>query len=549
MTGSSSPPAAIREERGAPASSSPSKWLRLLVGNDDGQRVTRCLLLLATAFGLGLRIYNFVVRPPTLWQDEAYWAVKTLQTAAIDAQIRPLGFMLTTQLLLHLLGAAAWVYRLLPFVGSLVSMVLAPYVALRLLRSHWSQLLAVTLLAVSPIALEMAVEFKHYGTEVGVYVALLAAVLSYREKRSWTRLLFLLALAWVAFFFSITVIFAYPALFGFLGWQLWQEKNWRRLSACAGVALLCLSTITTIYFTTWRTIKSDKAENKWGTWYDVFYIENGLRTEYRSRLAWSTDKYFALASVPGVGRERWETARLAPTSLARLKTADLVLWSALHLAGLAWLVRKRRFLELAVLWSPLLFVTAFNLAARWPAGAFRTNTFYVPFAIFIASFGTEWFAELPERRRWLGSCFAALLLLPTLYFRPLLTEKGLFAKPGAFTEALQLLPTEPARNARRLIMDFESCRPWDYYTAYDEPFAEVGRKLRRYRKLCRRTTKDLTRELARQVKTGQASLMLLLTDPRKFAPVTRAAQSSCRKLDVEWVRGQTHLLLRCRIKP
>ena len=28
-------------------------------------------------------------------------------------------------------------------------------------------------------------------------------------------------------------------------------------------------------------------------------------------------------------------------------------------------------------------------------------------------------------------------------------------------------------------MDFESCRPWDYYTAHDRPFAERGRPLRR----------------------------------------------------------------------
>jgi hypothetical protein len=317
----------------------------------------------------------------------------------------------------------------------------------------------------------------------------------------------------------------------------------------AGTALICLATITTIYFTTWRTISSGKAENKWGTWYDVFYIKNGLKTTHDSRLTWTAAKYFELASVPGVGRERWESSRISPEGMTRLREADLVLWGALHVLGLAWLARKKRFGELAVLWSPLLILTAFNLAGRWPAGAFRTNTFYVPFAILIASFATEWFLELREGKmlRWLGPSFAACLLLPTLWFRPALTEKGLWAKPGAFTEAMLLLPEAPPRGERKLLMDFESCRPWEYYANYDKAFLKRRPEMHRtYSVTCLRTGMKLAREMKKLASSQPRGFSMLFTDPRKFDYLVAAVQETCAESTTHWVRGRTHLLFRCQ---
>jgi hypothetical protein len=524
------------------------KLAGLILGNDQQQRGFRVALLLCTLLGLGLRVFDYAIRPNSLWQDEAYWAVKALKTAAIDAQIRPLGFMLVTQLMLRLFGAAEWVYRLLPFIGSLVSMALMPYVARRLFRSPWTQLLAVLLLAVNPVALEMAAEFKHYGTEIGVYVAVLAALLHYLERRTARALGVLLVSAWLSFLLSITVIFTYPALFAIVGWDAWQSKRWRRLIAAGGVALVCLGTITTIYFTTWRTIKTNKAENKWGTWYDVFYIPGGLKTQYDTRLGWTTAKYAELASVPGIGRQMWSSERIAEPKLERAKRVDLAVWAALHVLGLAWLARRKRFVELATLWSPLLLVVLFNLAGRWPAGAFRTNTFYVPFAILLASFGCEWLTLLPARLRYLVPGVVGLLLLPSAYFRPAWFEKGLWAKPGEFREALELLPTAPRKNQRKLIMDFESCRPWDYYSVHNRATAELGRQLRkRYSKVCRRNAKEQDAEMRRQARE-RGGFTLLMTDPRKFESVQQQARKYCERVDTSWTSQRYHLVLRCSAK-
>ncbi|RYZ03127.1 MAG: hypothetical protein EOO73_28885 [Myxococcales bacterium] len=515
------------------------------LGPDDEQRPQRWLLLACVLVGLGLRVFNFAIAPPSLWQDEAYWAVKAVKTAAIDAQIRPLGFMLVTQLLLRTLQVAGWVYRLLPFAGSLLSMGLAPYVALRLFKSGWVRALSVLLLALSPVALEMAVEFKHYGVEVGVYVGILAALLFYRDRPSWSRLALLLGAAWASFFFSLTIIFFYPAVFGWLLLVSFRQRQWRRVAAAAGVALLCLGTITTIYFTTWRTIKTEKAEKKWGTFYDVFYTKNGPQNKYDSRATWSTAKYFELAGTPGVGRVLWRASRISEPALDRLRNVDWAVWSALHLAGLAYLLQRRRYLELFALWTPLLLVTAFNFAGRWPAGAFRTNTFYVPFAIFLSCHALEWLSEAQGRLRRATPAAALLLLLPTLYFRPGLTEKGLWAKPGDFPAALALLPLDPPSRERTLIMDFASCRPWDYYTVYDAPTRDIGPTLRRrYKDSCQRQTRKLEAEMRRRA-TPKRGFWLLMTDQRKYDYLQGVAREICEKAEVQFVRGRTHMLVRC----
>jgi hypothetical protein len=394
----------------------------------------------------------------------------------------------------------------------------------------------------------MAVEFKHYGTEVGVYVAVLAVLLHYLEKRSLFSLLLVLGVAWLSFFLSLTVIFTYPVLFAFLAWDSFRTRRFRRLASVCAVAVLCLATIGTIYFTTWRGISAGKAEKKWGTWYDVFYLQNGRMTKYDSRAAWTAAKYFDLAGVAGVGREVWKSDRVSEPALTRLKQVDSVFWGALHVAGLALLARRRRYLELSLLWSPLLLVTAFNLAGRWPAGAVRTNTFFVPYAIFIACQAGEWLEGAQEGvRRLSRPLFAGLCLLPTLWFRPGLVEKGLFAKPGRFTDALLLLPQNPPKRPQKLLMDFASCRPWEYYSAYDEGLlAERPRIRRDYVGVCRRRHKDIMAEFNRLVRSQRRGFAVLMTDDRKFVAIEKAARESCKRADVRWVGNRTHLIVVCR---
>jgi hypothetical protein len=139
-----------------------------------------------------------------------------------------------------------------------------------------------------------------------------------------------------------------------------------------------------------------------------------------------------------------------------------------------------------------------------------------------------------------------LLWLSTVVFRPNLDVKGLWTKPGAFTEALDALPLKPRKNARMLVMDFESCRPWDYYTVYDRPYAKRGPELRQaYNTKCLRTGDKLEREFKRLM-GSQAQFTYLITDPRKFTFMEELAQKRCAKQTATYFHGRTHLLLTCR---
>jgi hypothetical protein len=557
--------------------------LRAFGPRDDSPaaRVYWIVVAASLLLGAGLRVWQFAIDPPTLWLDEAYWAVKAITKDLLDYQIRPVGFMQATKWLLALFGPSHWAFRSIPFLASMVALALMPYCARRLVRSPWAASLVLFLFAVSPVALEMSSEFKHYGCEIAVHVTLLAAWLRYRDLQTPRSLALVMLVAWVGFLFSITIIFAYPALFLLLAWDSWQKKSLRRGLAVFGVGLVCLTTVLALYFAVWRGISQPKAEKKWGTWYDVFYLQDGLRNAYSTRVDWTVGKYVDTAALPGVGRSVWKARGISETVTRELGTVDRLTWAALHFAGLAYLLRQRRRAELFVLWSPIGFVLLFNLIGRWPAGAFRTNAFLVSYTVLLAGIGLDWLREklarvgpeseareqpsVPVGRRSmlvLGA-LTVLLVLPFLVFRPMWFEKGLWAMPGAFDEALIALhsgatrgaPAPKARPAKAgakgsqkttVVLDNDSCKAWRYYVPYDRSLPEdVATTLRkRFTSSCHRRVVRLNRDFERVLKSS-GEVWIILSDPRKYEPVSAAAQRQCARVDQTVIRNDTHRVIHC----
>ena len=528
--------------------------VRRVFGATAAERAFRLAVLAALLLGLWLRVWGYAIDPPSFWLDEAYWAVRTITTPPADAQIRPVGFMQVTSWLVRLFGAHVAVYRLLPFAASVASLFAMPFVASQLFKSRWAILVATALFALHPVALEMSVEFKHYSVEIGIYTLLLAAYLYYRRSPSLWLFGCLLFGAWFSFLFSLTVIFAYPTLFALLGWEAISRRNWRRLAAVGVAAALCVGTILAVYFVTWQKIRAERAERKWGSAYDVFYFEK--KQKERTRSEWAVLKYFDAAAIPGVGRSRWESRALSAGTLDKLRTADRLAWCALHVGGLLYLFWRKRGTALLWLWLPFLWVLFFNLVGRWPAGAFRTNSFLIPYSILLASFSIEWLGEIRTRARFLSPALAMLVLLPALYFRPLWHKKGLWTAPGAFPEALAILHSgkirtlPPARATDRqiVLLDNGSCKQWKYYVYYDRALDKsIAPELRRrLRPVCRRSSAALARTLRAHVKTEkERGFWVVLSDPEKYDSLQQAAVQRCSQLETELVRGGTNLVLRC----
>jgi hypothetical protein len=418
----------------------------------------------------------------------------------------------------------------------------SPYAARRLFSSNVTRFVVVLLLALHPAALTMSVEFKQYGVELGVFVLLLAAFLGYREQPSTKRLLLLLALAWSGFFFSIIIIFLYPALFGVLLWDAFKSRRFRVVAMASAAALLCVATIVTIYFTTWRKFDENKAEAKWGDKYDVFYVAN----EKESRFAWTANKYADVAALPGLGRVHWHTEQVSEPVLLRLVDIDRSFWIAMHAIGIAWLLWRRRWHELAWLWSPLLVMFLFNVLGRWPAGAFRTNAGVVPFSIFLAAYGLEAASTLkPSAGRALVAFATLLMLGPTLLMRPGWLSKGTFARPGRFDEVLEHLAQNiPAGGKGLVLMENSSCRPWRYYSEHDARIAQtIGPKLRRhFRGQC--AGGGVAKAVARSA-AARKDFWVVLTDRRRDKAVDAATKRGCRKVERTAVGDGLHVVWHC----
>lgn len=513
-------------------------WERL--GSTTEQRALRLAMIAALGLGLFLRIYLYAIHPSTMWEDEAYWAWKTLTKPVLTQAFRPPGFLLLTKGLVTWFGASDFTFRALPFVAAIASLLATPYIASQLFRSDFTRLAVLTIMATHPAALTMSVEFKQYGVELGVLVLLLASYLRYRERPSKQSLALLLGLAWAGFFFSIIIIFVYPALFGVLLWDAFKAKQLRALAVMGGAALLCVATIMTIYVTTWRHMDQGKKEKKWGDKYDVFYAPNADE----SRAVWSIKKYGAVAALPDYGRERWIAPKLSEATLLRLAEADRYFWWGLHALGIWWLIRQRQLRELIWLWSPLWVMTLFNLIGRWPAGAFRTNTGILPFTIFLAAYGLDAATALrPQLARVVLPLGCALMLAPPLFFRPDWFRKGAFARPGQFDEVFVALVKSPAKPGRKVVlMENSSCRPWKFYASYDVRAEKTTAPQIRERFVQKCTGNNLPRSI-RTLAQGGDDFWVLLTDRRKDAAVERATRQSCssvERIEIEGLHGLWH---------
>lgn len=518
-------------------------WEKL--GSTNGQRALKVATISALGLGLFLRVYLYAIRPSTMWEDESYWAWKTLNLPVLNQPFRPAGFLVLTKWLSNLLGPSGFTFRAIPFVASLVGLLATPYVANRLFRSELTRLAVVVVMATHPAALTLAVEFKQYGVELGVFVAILASYLHYRERPSKRSFALLLGLAWLAFFFSIIVIFLYPALFGVLLWDAFKAKQFRALAGVAGVALLCVATIVTMYFTSWRRIDSDWHEKKWGDKYDVFYTPNAEE----SRTAWSIKKYVAVATLPNFGRERWPARGLSDAALERAVKVDRYFWLGLHGLGIFWLIRQRRIRELLWLWSPIVVMTVFNLLGRWPTGAFRTNAGFIPFTLFLAAFGLEAAAALrPQLARVLLPLGFAFVVAPPLIMRPDWFVKGCFAPPGQFNEVFDALVQTPAKPKRTVVlMENSSCRPWKYYANYDAQFEKTTAPEIRKRFAQKCSGNRLPKSIA-ALAANDADFWILVTNRSKDTSVERATRQYCRKPQVLEVGEGLHKLWHCEPK-
>lgn len=150
---------------------------------------------IVTAVGIVLRIRQIVTKPD-LWLDELSLALNVAQrdwtqlliSRLDNAQVSPPGFLQIAKLTTTLLGHSDFAFRLPALIFSILALVLFTVLALRILK-QWEAVIAIVLVAISPLLLIYSAEFKQYSADVFAAMLLTLIVVELRRSkysRRWT---------------------------------------------------------------------------------------------------------------------------------------------------------------------------------------------------------------------------------------------------------------------------------------------------------------------------------------------------------------------------
>lgn len=435
----------------------------------------RVALVALVLLGVYFRSRRYWFDPLGLWLDESSWARRMLTRSLFNLEFRPIGYMGLSKLLV-LPYCDERTVRLLSYLPSLASLAVVVDLSRRLFASRLVRVLCVATVALHPVLIDMAREFKPYALEFFVHLSLIWLFVRWYDKRSRTRFATLLGCATLAFPFAYNVVFLLPALFGVLGFLLWRARAWRALAAWAGSALLALGLIAAVYFAALRSTASDTdgAEQFWGDKYRVFYRPTAEPAPF-ARARWTVEKYANLAGFPsGLGIASEEA--LAPQLEDRLTGPASLVWLAFHLVGLVAGWRHRRW-RVFLLAGPLLTAMLFNRFGYWPFGVFRTNVFLLAYVVLIPMVGLDWL--LAQRRVVAGAASAvacALVLCSSLTFgRDLHERKHNMSTQSEISTLLERIrtihrqqPAEDRQERAYVLLDNYSCSPFQFFLNHDQ---------------------------------------------------------------------------------
>jgi hypothetical protein len=484
-------------------------WLATVrdrLGTNAHERLVSVVMVASVLVGLAFRARGFLFETSAFWLDESVWAMNLTTRPLSQNMIRPPGFILVSKGLAVLFGPTETVLRTLPWLAGVAATIASPALARRLYTASTSRVFFVAVIALNPCAIDFSKEFKPYSVGLLLHFGLIMLALRYLETRATKDLGLVLGTAVVGCLFTQDLVFTFPGLFAVLGWEAFRVKRshlpW--VLAVAGVLILIL---LAQYLFLWRHLPKDGTEY-WGNKYRVFYTGKGAS----NYLSWSLERYRDMTGLPGIRRDFWQEGGFTFEQRQELRTADRVIWLALHLMGLMVIAWRRRWREGLLLVVPLLVMWAFNAVGFWPMGAFRTNVFTVVYMSAIAAMAFDvpgdrrlrWFAVLPT---------VALVFLPIAVFeRVWHSRKQAFTYDSKFPQILErLVKIAEKSESAELLLDRRSCDPWRFYTQFHpEVSAKYTPSLEgSYDAHCIKNDATIPDELTRRATTRDAVWIIL----------------------------------------
>jgi hypothetical protein len=487
-------------------------------------------------------------RPISLWEDEAFWAIRLIELPLREHVMRSVGFMAVSKGLVALLSPSERVLRFLPWCAGAGAVLVAPFVARRLLRSSAAQLLFVAVLALHPSAIDLSKEFKPYSVALLLHLLLLLFVLRYLDERRHSDLVAAVGVAFFGVLFSQDVVFAYPAVFGLMALKAYRTNNrghLRTLFVGAGFAVALLVTLLRSAAT--KLGDSHETTQYWGNKYNVFYVHAGGQG---SRLTWIASRLGDLASMLGNRRDLWHWSRVSPETLSRFKETEIALWVVLCVVGVALLAYQKRFWQLSLLLVPLLVMVGFNYFGFWPLGAFRTNLFAIVYSGGLTAAAFDWSSG---ERGTLWALLPAMLLvvLPFLTVgRSNHSRKESNTAHAVYQQAAQELLELHGSKAQRseLVLDAPSCSPWRYYAHY-HPSKDQTKLAARFRPHCGKTFEGMVKVAHELLTTPKSRVFLLATGDKQMAMLREAMPNALHVVAREVIGRDDALVLEVKLAP
>jgi hypothetical protein len=360
------------------------------------------------AIGVLVRVIHYA-GGRSLWRDEAALAINVVRTSELggilgDEQMAPYGFVAVSKYLFGLLGGNDLALRLLPFVASLVALLLFHRLARRLL-DDFGTFVAVALMALAPQLVFYAAEFKPYELDALGAVVVLAAAERYRRAPSAGSLALLASIGIVGVWFSYPMAFVLGAVGSVLFFEAVLSRQAGRSIAIAGVSVAWLASFSLEY---WVMTHDDSANLSYMTEYWASYFITVFPTSLAElRKLQSTVVQFL---TEGVGLYYYKVALLA--CLAGL----VVLWR--RVAVWAWLLAL-----------PAVLMAAASTLHRYPPPP-RLLLFLVPVCFLLIPAALSYVRARPFRyRNTLAVAFAAVFLWPMVRaLVPNVVERPAFAR-------------------------------------------------------------------------------------------------------------------------
>lgn len=147
-------------------------------GQGRGAVLIAAAVWLAVGAGVGVRAYGYA-RNPSLWIDEAMLALNVIHRTPAELlqpldlnQGAPVGFLLSSKLMVKWFGPSEYALRFLPFLAGMLGFAAFVPLAYQMLPLAPARL-AVVLFALSPYLAGYCAEFKQYGPDAAVAAMLM----------------------------------------------------------------------------------------------------------------------------------------------------------------------------------------------------------------------------------------------------------------------------------------------------------------------------------------------------------------------------------------